>query len=140
MNPFQSPKFKKLQKEWYGRLKDEGFQDAETMREDTMTLKSWHSLYFFSRYGDSPEKIQMGKRYFDLASAFSHEYKFTSEIEKKVWSLFSEGTPCYQIYQILKITEWKARMIIERIHREMMMKYMDEVHSTEGSPHESETL
>lgn len=49
-NSFNTKAFKKLKAEWYKKLKESGFDDAESKdRQNTneQWLNQWHSKYFY---------------------------------------------------------------------------------------------
>lgn len=100
MNP-NSKQFKELQKTWYDKLKNtkskqypEGFNDIE---QDNGMLKTWESSHYTKhKYnGLTLESWLVSKQaqveYYTLARQWTHEHKFKSKEEKKLWELHAEG-------------------------------------------------
>lgn len=85
MPPFKSDEFKKLQKEWYGRLQKEGFVDAE---HDEEHLKVWHSHLFKTQ---NPVSAKAKEEYYRLAGQFLNSYPFESQFDRSIWRLHAEG-------------------------------------------------
>lgn len=111
MSLFQRPKFKQLQKIWYQKLKDSGFNDAEDTTNEDGYMLVWHSSYFYSRY--TPETYKEKQDYYRLASSFTSLYEFISQQERDIWNLHAEGQSLrtiaahsnlsvYQVYKIIK--------------------------------------
>lgn len=92
-----NPKFKKLQKEWYEKLKKEGFDNIERKDGSVRGLGSsrnspgnpghnkgyhWHEREVYNK---SKEE------YFRLAGHFLYEHKFSSKLERYIWELHANG-------------------------------------------------
>jgi hypothetical protein len=95
MNP-RSKEFKDLQKDWYKKLKDSGFQDIERgagqLKTDPLqNIKTFYDLNSF----------ESKQEYFRMAGAFLYSYKFKNEAEKLIWRLHSEGVSFRTIVKIL---------------------------------------
>jgi len=97
--------FKKLQNEWYKKLKDSGFEDIETPGGFLKGLSS------SSGKPSNKEGYSWGERelynkskeeYYRLAGHFLHDYKFESNIEKFIWELHSNGVSVRSIVSVLK--------------------------------------
>lgn len=82
---------KQLQKKWYKKLKDTGFNDIEDTDSVNEMLKTWDSHYFI--YVTTPEQFQARSDYYDRCSTFLNEHKFLTKLDKKIWELHSEGIP-----------------------------------------------
>lgn len=101
-----SKDFKKLQKEWYEKIKKEGFVDAEDTENPHRPLKSWHSFKFYAP--DKNQKLYFismdsAEEYYKRARHLLVDYKFDKEIHKRIWTLHSEG--------------WSTRQIEKKISR-----------------------
>lgn len=81
-NPFRTPEFKKTQAEYYKKLKDSGFDDAE---KDENYLKEWHSHYFQSR--NNKDTFESKQEYFSQAEQFLNIFKTL----KIIWAMHTEG-------------------------------------------------
>jgi len=92
-----SDSFKELQKEWYKKLKAEGFKDIEHMNTKLVTscnIRKHHHNYLYSSY------------YYDLASNFYNDFNWgqlKSNTYKEVWDLFREGKSFNKIGILLNI-------------------------------------
>lgn len=91
---YETADFKALQKKWYGKLEDDGFQDAE--REDG-ALQNWSTQ--FSR--GNLEFNQSKEEYFRLAGHFLHDHRFANETERRVWELHTNGMSTGKIAKAL---------------------------------------
>ena len=98
MNPKDN--FKELQKQWYKKLKDEGFQDIEASNAE-----------MFPRPGrshvsdDSPDKILAIMEYYSMARSFLIDHEFKSEKHKTIWEYHSEGMSVREISLVMKPLE-----------------------------------
>lgn len=81
---------KALQKKWYKKLKDKGFNDIEYPLNPRQELKEYHDSFFKKRY--SPEMFVQKQRYYELASQLVYTLKFNSERDKKIWAMHAVGT------------------------------------------------
>lgn len=102
---------KKIQAEWYQRLKDEGFDDIETSFQ-------FHSSYF----RDLAPKLMLEKgAYFSKASAFLNDFDFDSQLERDVWEMHSKGDTIREISRTLDISIGTSQSIVSRL-RNIMLK------------------
>jgi hypothetical protein len=118
--PFDSPEFKKLQKEWAEKLKQEGFEDIES---DKGNLKQWASSVFKSQY--SEVLFQAKEDYYRIANQLLHEYVFNSALERKIWMLHAQGMGHINIATQLKAEGEKVyrdlvQRTIARVAKEVM--------------------
>ena len=86
-----TPNFRKLQKEWYEKLKKSGFEDIEHFKNGDMVPKIL-SPKDAVRMGVSMEQIEDGFEYYRSAGIFLHEYKFASEFDRKFWEMHASGS------------------------------------------------
>ncbi len=106
-----------LQKEWYQRLKDEGFRDIECKNQ--RFLKHWHSRHFFDHY--SPEQIEERLSYYRQIDHFLYHYEaFQSDQEQEIWRLHAEGYSRRKIalhlqLQGVKISDSSIQIILTRL-------------------------
>jgi len=94
------PELKALQKHWYKKLKDEGFNDIEDTNSPRELLKQWHSTYFYRHY--TVETFQDKQDYWRTCSRFLHSHTFQTVHEKKVWELYCDGQSLRQIADQLR--------------------------------------
>ena len=80
-----SSEFKALKNEWYQKLKDEGFKDAE----NDFGLKVYHAAAF-SRETNAI-KNETKETYFTLAQHFLQSHKFESSLHELIWAYRCEG-------------------------------------------------
>lgn len=87
---WNSPSFKALQKTWYQRLADEGFEDAEELLNGEMELKQ--SAYHPATKLRNNETARLSvEEYYRLLSIKVHESEFRSEIDQLIVQRKSEG-------------------------------------------------
>ena len=109
MKGFQSREFKEIQTYWYGRLKDEGFDDIEDTNSPMEKLKSWHSFRFTH---DDLDHFETRRAYYDRALEFLHSHSFESERDMSVWALHCEGVSIRNIALKLSIKQYQAHRVI----------------------------
>lgn len=90
--PKAKPDIRALQSLWYKKLKDEGFRDIE---KNPDLLNQWDSSYFQTHY--NPDTFQAKQIYFYRAKHFLDAYPFPHPIQKKIWSMHSDGIGVRQI-------------------------------------------
>lgn len=81
--------FKTLQKHWYKKLKEVGFEDIEDTNSPREYLKTWHSTYFIHRY--TKETFEAKAEYYRMACHFLYEYDFENNLDRIIWELHSDG-------------------------------------------------
>jgi hypothetical protein len=114
-------KFITLQKKWYAKLREEGFNDIEYFYED-MEPRDILKKTLTSKIKDAADADNMV--YTELFYSHSRQYywdtTFEDPLDKQIWFLFSEGTPYLKIakqlsttYSIVfkKITHYKKDML-----------------------------
>lgn len=116
--------FKKLQKRWYQKLADDGFEEAEQLDGN---LIKWHSFQF-ARQGNSTVPYAASKtEYYRLAGQFLHEHEFRNNWELRVWELHSDGKSMRTIAAILSkelrhTNKMQVNEKIKELSKEMMDK------------------
>lgn len=125
MSHHHTKKFKALQKVWYDKLKESGFEDIEDTNSPHEYLKTWHSSYF--QIVHEPIAYEHKKVYYEQASAFLHEYftdhqyglfdKFRPDL---VWELHVQGVSVREIAKRLEMKACRVHLIITDIKKKMM--------------------
>lgn len=96
-NPFETREFRRLFEEWNKRLKEDGFEDAEDFTLKDPELKVWHSFRFKQRHDER-------ETYFELAQGLlTGEFKFKTDVTRRVWELHSQGKSVREIEGILEM-------------------------------------
>lgn len=96
--PYVAPEFKALQAEWYGRLKDAGFNDIEDAKRERAPLKCWHDKRFKKI---SDVKIETSRSYYDRAADLLHRCQFKTPTHRRIWELHCQGLPNRKIAEEL---------------------------------------
>ena len=91
--------FKKLQNEWYKKLKEGGFNDIEFGLNNTPFIEQ-HEFDRISIIENA--KNDRREEYYSLASKYYWENMFKSELDKLIWYYHSEGVPAQKIVLNLK--------------------------------------
>lgn len=118
-----SDKFDKLQDHWYNKIKTDGFVDIEY--KDGSNERGAPNLK-----NKTPVQIEAIETYYTMARHFLIEYEFGREIEKTIWSYYSEGLTYRDIEKVLagvKIKNLKKsqiKNIISKLEIEMKNKYL----------------
>lgn len=117
MIKFKTKQFKTLQREWYRKLKDSGFDDIEDVDSPEEYLKAWHSQYFQKRH--TPDKFIANQEYYRRTQAFLMHYTFANQLDKQIWKMHSEGRPLRAIAKKLTITVHKTNTTIKYLESQM---------------------
>lgn len=100
---------KKLQKEWYQKLKETGFVDAEDLNG---CLKQGSAMPIRGKVRPIEDTI----KYYQSAQSVLHGYKFSSSRDKLIWSLHCMGLSTRQIaHRIGRIDHCTVFQAIKRI-------------------------
>ncbi len=100
-----SNEFKKLQAEWYEKLKPD-FEDIENE-------KGLKAYAFFEYNKRIRHRIEATTEYYRLATHLLNEPVFKNKKEKTIWELHSEGLSIRDIIKKLKL----ERAALHTIHR-----------------------
>lgn len=130
MNP-KTKKFQALQRKWYKKLENTGFEDIE---QNESKLKNWTSarLQAGRNNGNSVEQTMVfnesKEEYYRLAGFFLYDHKFLSKQDHLVWKLHSEGVPIRDISKVLKALKYsvastQVKDIIHRLRTIMLSLY-----------------
>lgn len=110
---YDQKELKRIQKEWYQKLKAEGFDDIEDHSHPDTLLKTRHGDYFRCRYDAA--QFEFKEEYYRRVSQFLHEYPFPNRsqlplfhdnhdlLHKRILELHAEG--------------WSFRKIAEELTR-----------------------
>lgn len=111
-NSFKSKDFKKLQSEYYGKLKESGFEDIEEIDSPRELLKSWHDSYFTARH--DAEEFSEVAQYYNAADSILNNYDFESPIDKAIWEKHSVGLSIRKIANELEVKNWVVHKTIQK--------------------------
>jgi hypothetical protein len=121
----EMPPLVKLQKEWYKKLKDSGFDDLEYF-DDAGQPKEWlkgtskyqspvsesHIEFLENAYEDN-ELIYNNTLDYYLAVSHSIDIiPFDNEVHKQIWELHGEGLSLREIAKIVKFSHPKVLRIL----------------------------
>lgn len=109
-----SPSFKKLQKQWYKKLKDEGFKDIENVGYYMTSAINLRAVATKDR-----EAIQ---EYYSNATSVLYETQFDTEKEKKIWELHCEGLSLRKVAAKYGISKSGAQSIIAKIQKKYRLR------------------
>lgn len=98
-----SKEFKELQREWYKKLKDTGFEEIE---QEDGNLKLWACHAFKTHY--NPTSAGAKEEYYRLAGHFLYQYTFESEQERLTWELHSQGKSIREILIVIAEKGYKS--------------------------------
>lgn len=97
-----------MEKVWYDKLKEEGFEDIEDTNNEFRPLKSWHSFRFMlndSSYFKNTNlrtNRESAISYYRLACQLLNTHHFKNETHRRIWELHSEGWSKRQIEAEIK--------------------------------------
>lgn len=121
---YDSDIFKTLQQEWYQRLRDEGFKDAEKLVGSELRLsQSTLHPYRHSNYISAQAKLE----YYLMMSRCLDLEEFDKKRDHLVMSMRSIGYRIVEIRKVLKLYGYKAhrqtiRFIIRRFEKKWKIR------------------
>ncbi len=118
MIPYQSQKFKSLQRSWYEKLSQSGFNDIENSKYEVSQLKDWHCVYFQIRH--TPESFEAKQEYYRLATAFFNTHDFQSEQDKQIWLLHADGYSIREIAAMIQKSVYRVHKAIKSLSTIML--------------------
>lgn len=99
MTYWKSDNFKALQKEWYERLEESGFEDAEVMVGSNMTLRQ--SATHPYRHCKGELDREMKAAYYNFIAQQIHEEQFEDEVDQLILTWHADGAEVNTICQKL---------------------------------------
>lgn len=111
-SPFKTKEFKTLQKEFYDKLADSGFEDIEETDSPKELLTAWHGSYFTARH--DPEDFKEIAQYYNSADSILNNYEFSNEVDKQIWERHSKGLSIRRIALELSIKNWVVHKSIQK--------------------------
>lgn len=120
---YTSKQFKELKAQWYKKLKDKGFKDAELNNGD---LRLYHADYFALK--NEPTIFEAKETYYRFAGQFLHSHKFNSKLEQAIWEHHSEGHGVRQILVFVRKKGFKTyRDEVHNLLKELIKVFKDHV-------------
>lgn len=112
---WKAKEFKALQKQWYQRLSDEGFKDAETLSEKCLTLKKIQER----PYCAVAEVVRETREaYYTLMAQKVQEAVFRNEIDRLIMIWHADGMKACAIgRELTAIGEYRNRNTIRYLIR-----------------------
>jgi hypothetical protein len=105
---YDTTSFKKLKKEWYSKLAQGGWVDAE---DDLERLTVYHN----SKFSTDPLAFASQQRYYELAAQLLHSYKFESSLDKYIWTLHCQGYSNTSIAGKTYLTRYAVTKVINKL-------------------------
>jgi len=131
--PVIDTELKALEKIWYKKLKESGFQDAE---KNEIYLKRDATWAQFNT--PTVEVWQAKQDYYLYANQFANEYKFRNEKEAMIWTYHANGMTIRDIVKVLTDAKVKAvsRTVVwatvNRLRERMKDRYLIQSASKNG--------
>lgn len=97
-----------LTKQWYQKLKDEGFVDIEESFQ-------YHALYFAQAFGELRHRSDSRLDYHERAISFLELYEFEDDTEKKLWAMHTMGHTQRQICKDLNLSKGAVYRTIKNL-------------------------
>jgi len=119
--------FAQLQKKWYKKLKDEGFDDIEHSSGELRGRRSGVDSDYSIR---DPIKRAAIEEYYYLAYHFLNDNNFETEIDRIIWTYHTEGISIRNISKLLKeakvakMAKTQVGQTIKRLEAQMRRKYV----------------
>lgn len=105
MTYWKSPSFKAMQRAWYDKLAEEGFQDAEELISGEMVLRQ---IAAHPYRGQDELSISTKEDYYRILGQKLEEASFKNDVDRMILSFFAIGTKIQRIIEILQ-REGKTR-------------------------------
>lgn len=111
MTTYKTAKFKKLQKKWYQKLNEAGFEDIEDA--EGRLKATTHPRTVKRALSDREER----ETYYNIARDFLNNHKFESQTEESVWELHCEGIGYRTIAQKLGEKDRRIYDVLVRLQK-----------------------
>lgn len=85
---------KALQREWYDKLKETGFDDIEDTNSPREMLKTWHSRCFLNK---NEVETSAKAEYYTNAQQVLYSYKFRTMADQMLWEYHANGLSIREI-------------------------------------------
>lgn len=92
---YESKQFKKLQKEWYNKIASTGFEDVELFNETFGNAERCYLKRPSFKWALKWDSAIL--EHFRIARNFLAHGIFASDLDKKIWELYTEGLSIRQI-------------------------------------------
>lgn len=102
MKFWQTNQFRKLQNDWYERLKTTGFVDAEEMISGEMQLKQFSGAAFRVNRGKEQLVRENIEAYFCQLGEKAHNQVYDNHIEEMIMQAYADGARVCHILQMLR--------------------------------------
>ena len=120
-NPYKTAKFKKLFEKWNKKLVKAGHNEIEDFSKSEPTLKSFHDKEMYKRR-ITQDEFDSTSKYYSNAVDLLNTYKFTSDFERKVWELHSNGMSVRKIAKQVKKGKTWVHVTIAKVRKWQMPK------------------
>lgn len=108
-----------LQKEWYKKLKEDGFQDIEYF-DSNMEAKDMMYREATKFAIASVDTFTSTEQYYIEARQFLHSHSFLSNRDKIVWTNYTDGLSYRKIGEIVGLSAASIMSIVKRIEKIML--------------------
>lgn len=125
---YKTREFKALQKQWYRKLKNEGFRDIELDSD----LEQTHDQYTKDWPGNRLKTLQASDytastslqdhpttKYYSLAQDTRLTYSFKTQLDRRVWDLHTSGFTNQAVADRVGVSKKKVFTIIARIRADI---------------------
>ncbi len=118
MKPHQDPKFRELQDEWYEKLRETGFEDAE--KSGNLRQSAAHNHWTVSAL-DKQQREEYYRVVYD--AVHNNKNEFQSWSDRVIMHLHSEGKTNSEIAQIMRSS--KLSPVNRETIRKVIRTYLD---------------
>jgi hypothetical protein len=113
----KSPEFQALQKYWYNKLKQKGFNDIENVHTDTLKTYSLSQSDNKERFKYLRSRQIYTQRFYELCNQLRYDPKYLEATKRypkrrKIWDLYCAGDYPHIIGQKVKMSTTAIRYII----------------------------
>lgn len=115
MNYWETTAFKEMQKEWYAKLKESGFEDAEKYCGEHEVIKQRAANAYANQHD---VRVSAKQEYFSILRRNVEEHDFERAIDKVIMCMIADGKKIPEIQTALQIMgEYRCRNAITLIIR-----------------------
>lgn len=113
MSLLKSKKDKALERHWYEKLREQGFEDCEDTTKRDRPLKQWDS---FKMPAKNATQRQASTDYYEAALKLAQMRRFESLVYRRIWELHCLGMTEREIERAIKNSRFRRKYSRDGIH------------------------
>lgn len=121
--PMGTKDFVALQKQWYKKLKDEGFNDIERTRD--VDGKSFDRVLFSDNRRVNQQVLEEGEEYWHMCRSWMHHsqtFKALPAVQQTIWEAYCDGATYRDIVRRVGKPLTSVHHIIQRLRTQALLE------------------